>query len=457
MRAEARRQRSCDDSQDAAQDPVLAAEIGANGVCSAAVRMRSTHLLRSSLLAFVLLAALPLASAAAQVPRAVVLRFEGPQSDRARDAVLQEIASYVELVDEDRAVTAAQELGVDVSTPEGMAQVVDHLGISLVITGSVEGRGRRAQTEIIIVDARGIELARATGPSPRRRQDRAAIGQAAVQAVTDASVELEHQRQAAAAAAREVAARPVIDETEPAHEEPTAGWRQPMLIALGGLRLRTIDSGVDDPAGNRFYFAADMYPEINLDVVVRPFSSSSDDLRGLLFGVQGSFSVGVNYVHSNGIDQDAMTSMRFRLDAGYGYVIGDIFELIGTVGFGLEGVLIDNPEGYPSVLYSYLRPALGGRIRAYEDLVIVELGLGGRIGLDGGDLGPAFGPGLFFGGLDLFAGVMGSLDMGFTWAARFGYIYHSLSFDGMGGTIGNGDGGSDQAVEVQLLLGYTLR
>jgi hypothetical protein len=422
-----------------------------------AVGMRTSHLLRSSLLALAFGALLPLANAAAQVPRAVVLRFEGSQADRARDAVLSEIASYVELVDEERAVTAAQELGVDVSTPEGMTQVVDHLGISLVITGSVEGRGRRAATVIIIVDARGAELARATGPSPRRRQDRSAIGQAAVQAVTDASVELEHRRQAAAAAARTVDTGPEIDETEPVRGEPTEGWRQPVLIALGGLRFRTIDSVVNDPTGNRFYFASDMYPEIALEAVVRPFATSDDDVRGLLFGVQGSFSVGVNYVHSNGIDQDAMTSMRLRIDAGYGYVIGDIFELIGMVGFGLEGVFLDNPEGYPSVLYSYLRPALGGRIRAYEDLVIVELGLGGRIGLDGGDLGPAFGPGLFFGGVDLFAGVMGSLDMGFTWAARFGYIYHSLSFDGMGGGIGNGDGGSDGAVELQLLLGYTLR
>src|SRR5690606_1614801 len=101
-----------------------------------------------------------------------------------------QIAPYVELVDEERAVFAAQELGVDVSTPEGMQQVVEHLGITLVIAGAVEGRARRAETVVVVVDSRGDELATERGPAPVEA-NRIAIGGAAVRAIEAAQAALE--------------------------------------------------------------------------------------------------------------------------------------------------------------------------------------------------------------------------------------------------------------------------
>lgn len=61
---------------------------------------------------------------------------------------------------------------------------------------------------------------------------------------------------------------------------------------------------------------------------------------------------------------------------------------------------------------------------------------------------------MFFGGVDLFVGVSG-IASGFTWAARFGYQFHSISLGGTGGSFGNGSGGTDEAIEIRLQVGYS--
>lgn len=423
--------------------------------------MRHVSSLRLPLLALALAAALAPAVALAQptpVPRVIVLRFEGWRSSTARDAVLREIASYVELVDEEQAVVAAQEIGVDVSTPEGMAQVVEHLGISLVIAGSVEGRRRRAETVIIVVDPQGEEVARRTGPGPLRRGDRQAIGQAAIEAIQEAQSVIEQRQQAAMAPPEpEEPAAPMMAREDPEPTEPaeTVGWRQPLMTALIGLRLRNAGSYVRDASANLHFFEADVYPEIDVYAIFRPLAEADDASRGLILGLQGSFSVGIAYVRAAG-NQAGMTSLRFRADVGYGHVVGDVVELAGMVGFGVEGVQLDDPDGFPSTLYSFLRPGVMARFRAVPSLLTIEAGVGGRIGLDAGPLAGAYG-GLFFGGVDLFAGLSGIVEPGFSWAARFGYTYMELDFDGVtGGSLGNGISGLDENIEVRLLLGWSL-
>ncbi|MCZ7681077.1 MAG: hypothetical protein M5U28_20735 [Sandaracinaceae bacterium] len=136
-----------------------------------------------------------LGTAHAQVPRAIVLRFEGWRASQARDAVVEALAPEVQLVTEDRAVAAAEEIGVDVSSPEGMARVVSHLGITLIVAGSVEGRGRGAETIVIVLDPTGNELARRSGPAPQRAADHAGIGAAAVEALREAQSVLARQNE----------------------------------------------------------------------------------------------------------------------------------------------------------------------------------------------------------------------------------------------------------------------
>lgn len=423
-------------------------------------------MLRACLLALLsVLAVVPTASAqASSVPRVIVLRFAGPRADAARERVMIEIASYVELVDEEQAVITAEEMGVDVSTPEGMAEVVVAMGISLVVAGSVDGR--RGPTTITVVNPQGEALASETAPNPR--DDRGEIARAAVAAIQAAQAELRRREEEAAAAeeaeaaararaeaqAREAAAAQRLDppeEDEP--EEPLGGWRQPVVSALAGLRLRaqTTDALAADGSGP--FFATDAYPEIDLQLAVRPLAGANDLSRGLYLGAQGAFSVGITYLGELGDTRD-MTSFRFRFDAGFGYS-GDIFEIVGMVGVGVDGVSLDQSDGFSSILFTYLRPGILARFRAVEDYLQVEMGLGGRIGLDGGELPAAYGPGLTFGGVDLFAGVAGVIE-GFTYAVRLGYAYMALGFDGMGGAIFDADSGTDESIEGRFLLGYSF-
>lgn len=391
----------------------------------------------------------------AQPPRAIVLRFEGWHSNQARDAVVDALAPEVQLVTEEAAVDAATQLGVDVSSPEGMARVVQHLGITLVVAGSVEGRARRAETIIMVLDPSGNELARRSGPSPQRAGDRAEIAAAAIEAVREAQAVLQRQREPAPV----VEPEPAVVEERPTDVEPETApvlWRQRQLLFLAGLRVRTVGTFIDDMNGRIHYFSAQAYPEIDLELLYRPWFDKPDAVRGIFFGMQGSFSVGIAYVAMPSNEQRGMTSLRYRFDVGYGHVATEIFEIAGMLGFGIEGVQLDNPDGFPSTLFSYLRPAIGARVRAVPDFLIVETGIGARIGLDGGPLAAAYGPSFFFGGVDLFVGVAGTVDPGFSWAARFGYTHHALSISGTGGTFGTGRGGVDEVVEGQFLIGWSI-
>ena len=118
---------------------------------------------------------------------------------------------------------------------------------------------------------------------------------------------------------------------------------------------------------------------------------------------------------------------------------------------------LDTPDALSSTLFTYLRPAIGGRIRPMlDDLVLLEAGIGGRIGLDGSDLAAAYGPDLGFGGVDLFAGVTGFYEPGFWWLARLGYTHHVLGFSGGGGTRAAGTSGVDEAIDLRLAVGWSI-
>lgn len=421
--------------------------------------MRNARLVTSLLLATATVALLADAAAAQQssATRVIVLRFEGRGASQARNAVISEVSSNFEIVDEEQAVVTAEQMGVDVSTPEGMAQVVRELGVTLVITGSIAGRRRRGVTTLVVVDPEGTELSRRLGPEPGRASDRVEIGRLAVEAVNEATAALEQQRQAAQADASSPPDGPVVydDEVDEPDAAPREGWRHPMIQALAGLRLRTVGTYVNDEAIRaQRYFEADIYPEIEIVARFRPWTDDADEgLRGILFGIEGAFSVGLSYFTMADI-QRSMTSFRFRVEVGYGFTIADIFEFQAKLGFGIEGVQLEMPDIFPSTLFSFLRPALVGRVRAYEDFFAIEGGFAGRIGLDGGELASGFGPGMFFGGVDLFVGISG-IASGFTWAARLGYQFQSISLDGPGGSFGNGSGGTDEAIEIGLLVGYS--
>ena len=416
--------------------------------------------LRAALAAALCLGAVPALAtpALAQTQRrAVVLRFEGHRAERARRAVIEALASRVELVEESVAVSTGSEIGVDVSTGEGMARVVEHLRITIVVAGSVEGRGRRATTTIVMLDANGEQLASRTAGPPTRRELET-IGNAAVEAFVEADAllsEREHPSPAAAPA-------DTGDEGEEEEAPPDTGapsgdaspWPPRQVVFLGGIRVRTVGSYVRDAAGPTHFFGSDAFPEIYLGGDYHPLFDASDLSRGLLFGVQGGFSLGISYLNFMGQVRQ-MTAFHFRFDVGYGIAPTDFFELVARVGFGLEGVALESPLGFPSTLYTFVRPAATLRFRLVPELLVLEATLGGRLGIDPGELGAAYGASGGFGGVDLSLGITGSYES-FTWAARLGYVYMGLAFNGLGGTMGNGVGGLDETIEGLFLVGYTM-
>lgn len=392
------------------------------------------------------------------LPRTVVLRFEGPRAEQARRAAVDGLAGSYELIEEDALVEAADRIGVDVSTPEGMASVVEHLGVTLVIGGFVEGSGRRATTTVWVMDVRGNELTRRQVGPPTGRGAAAAIGEAASMAASEAMATL-HPPEPVPVEVVEAPSDPVdreeIPGREPEQADVSGRWNQPLVRALVGLRIRNRSIAVSpDTINDRF--DADFFPDLQLLVEARPFAMDPGALRGLYFALSGGVSVGMSYVQVDG-DAPGMTSFNFEVDAGYGLVLAETVELVLSVGVGLDGFdLADTTlADFPSALYSFVRPAVQGRIRLLDQLLVAELGLGGRIVWDAGQLQAQdrFGPeGTSAGGVDFHVGLAGTVDPGFTWAARFAYTGYFLGFNG-----GIEESrATDEAIQFWLMVGWAF-
>jgi len=402
----------------------------------------------------------PRAAAQAGATRAIVLTFEGGRrGDLAREGVIFDLASHVELVTEDQAISTAEAMGIDVSTPDGLAEVVRELDVELIVMGAVSGRGRDMVTTLVVADPDGEELARGEAPGPTSRANIAEIGHVAIQTVDGAMAALRARAVDAEEPEPEPEPAPIAEpepEPEPEPDRDEARWRHPLVLARAGLRARTVSTAADEEATNlRYFFEADMYPEIELEVRFRPLTDEADEAaRGLILGASGAFSAGIVYEDAATGEERGMTSWRLRIDAGYGYTIEDMVEIQGIVGFGIDGVELGDPTDFVSTMFSYLRPAAVIRVDLFRHYFVVRGEIGARIGLDGGPMAAAFGPGLAFGGVDLLAGFSGVVEPGFTWTALLGYSFMALGFEGDGGTIADAGPGRDETIELRILIGW---
>lgn len=418
------------------------------------------------------LSALAPSSALAQRPRVIVLSFEGWRAEQARRAVVSGLETSYELVDEAAAVTAAGEIGVDVSTPDGMSAVVAHLGIELVVGGSVTGRNRAASTSIWVSDIQGNELATATGPSPSARGGADAIGAAALVACEQAYLALHPP---APPPVEVDDAPPLFEEVEerpgarPPPPDDSERWRLPFLRLLVGLDLRNRTAAIA-PNSDTSRFEASIFPTIAFQVESHPLSFSSGPENGLFLSVAGAFSAGMTY--TNAIDGVSypMNTYFFEGNAGYGGVIANLVEIGGTVGMGIDGFGLEQRPGmsmilphddleFPSVELFYFRPAIYTRIRLFQDFVQLEGGFGGRIFIGTGQIGSndgvwndGFGSG---GGFDFNLGIGGVIDPGFTYSARFGYSGNYISLSDSPRTTPS-TGATDEAIHIQLFVGWAF-
>jgi hypothetical protein len=435
-------------------------------------------------------------------------------------------------VSEEQAINTAAQIAVDVSTPEGMAAVVQHLGIELVVGGSVAGTGRRSSTTIFVLDRNGNEIGNGQAPGPTGRAATGPIGQAALGACATAMNVL-HPPQPV-----------IVEETPPPQEEQPPREEEPPMRSLedienevagesrgqGGSGRSFEDDRPSEPGDGRWnqpvfrgLFQVDFrnraasvipsneaavvpfnttdvdgfapYPQLGLDLELRPMANNDDALRGLYARVATWFSVGINYYPVNEVDPVPLQVFGIEVDVGYAFTIAEVFELIGSLGFGYDSYSLTlaqniHESDFPSAAYPYLPISVGGRVRLLPSSISgvdlrLEAMVGPRIPFGGGqlagtsdsadgetaayfanrtgeecrsvggtcsgDFGSVSGAGINF-----YAGLGLIIDPGFSAALRFQYTNYFLGFSDGRGSRG-AVSGSDESLHIQIMLGWSIR
>jgi hypothetical protein len=248
---------------------------------------------------------------------------------------------------------------------------------------------------------------------------------------------------------------------EEAPEEPSEPVEVtvPIVRALVGFGGRGRQASVNLVSGMQRVYEVAMYPELSFYVEGRPLAPLAKDLAGIYLSIDLGFGVGLSSkeILPGGIENE-IESSAFRFDgrAGYLHDLGG-GEIGANLGFSYEAFSLGMNQTMPSVSYPALRIGVVGRVDVMQKLVGLELDGGLRIGFGAGDVAPYFGTGAGAFGFDLIGAVVGALDIGFTWAVRFGYTGYALSISGMGAIPGDtATGGFDGGILLGLMVGWQI-
>lgn len=254
--------------------------------------------------------------------------------------------------------------------------------------------------------------------------------------------------------------RPAVYAAKPRDES----WKQDVLVALigGGVRFRKIELDVGDGMGgteNRS-LETGAYFDFGWHLFIRPMGHRSPraSLRAIVLQLDGgsSFSLTVE-PEDTGISLNTNT---WRMVGQFGYLYPiDRVQVGGLVGVGGDVLNIDLNSVMPSsrIVYVRLGPA------ASYDIVPLYLRIRGDFGLrlpfHLGELANAFGTDSRVVGLDAVVTFEGRIQAGFTYAFRFIWEYYNMRFTGPTDNVpamGDGGRGTDQAINFQFLLGWSL-
>jgi hypothetical protein len=200
-------------------------------------------------------------------PRLVVRPFQGPSAARARDAVVQALRKTrrYELVPNERAESAAGQLGADLSTDAGRAAVGRELGLAGFVSGTIEKRGRQLVLELLVHGgATGVQTgqrtwqARKPGPllGQIRRRFPAQLRQTPLELEQPAAPEpapppqldvTPAEPKAEPAAPSEPSRRDEAAALEEAEEAEAVGEEAPALEVTLGVRLMTRSFSYEQP------------------------------------------------------------------------------------------------------------------------------------------------------------------------------------------------------------------
>ena len=395
----------------------------------------------------------PAASAQTSI-RGTVMRFQGPGAAAMRRHVVRALESEIDLSPESAFRELAESIGERLDSDSGVGRVASQMGLTLVIRGMVEGRGRRARLRLWAVDSMGVQLGSEDAGRPAGRPGRARAVEAATALVSGARIALEERARELERRAREAQAEQERAEAEQIEEEVVANAAPWLLVMVGGGG-RSRQATIETPSPRSYN--APLLAELTLGVELQPFASAEGAKRGLFFGFGFGQSLGARSIDPMGMIEVDTSAMRIAVDLGFLHEIGDGgFRIGGLAGFHLDSFTLGANSVLASSSYSQLRVGARADIPISGHLIGVGLDVGFRYALSVGDLAGAYGADAGAIGFDAGVRFRGHLEMGLAYGLSVGYQYHALSFSGPF-AVGQASGGSDAALLLSAELGYAFR
>lgn len=399
-------------------------------------------------------------SSASAQDTAVILNFDGPGNRRVRNYVIRGVQRQVELLPVRRAEAAASSAGVELSSPEGMQAAAAETGASILIIGTVNGRGRRARLSLRAYDNRGVEVASEESSAAPGRTGRRSVAAASQQLLEQAQSNIRSRQEDEAERESwvETVEEAEVDEEEDEEDRDaiTTGWPRIRVVVGAEARDRNANVTFEPSLGERGYVAS-FHAELHLRVESFPFGRADNGSRGLY--LEGEFAHSVALATEDEASAAAVDSSAWRLMIQVGYVFPvaeDAVRFGILAGIGVDAFKLGANPVLPSSSYSQIRIGAMASIRLLENKLRVRIDGAYRHGLGVGELGDAFGDDGSAAGFDLGATLEGRFGA-FVFGVRAGVTRYGLDFSGdatdPNASSASAVTGKDRAFNLGLQLG----
>ncbi len=393
-----------------------------------------------------------LPSVAAADARIAILPFRGPSADDARAQTHEALRDQpgvrvAPLARTDRAVDGA-------TGARAGELAVRRLDVDYLVSGRVQRRGRRARVSLVLRDADGRVVARA---SVTIRGRRGRFGPAARTLARAAEEPFEAEAEDRDEAPREEPRRAPRSRRARRPSRSRDGRDAPVLDAHVGARLEgrlarfvttTGDVHRNDVA----------YPVLTAAMSARPWIGEEGIERGI--ELRGLFGYAVGLRSRNTLTDEAVDTSFFHVyaDVGLLFEVERGVELGLGAGFGWDSFSFGEQSlvVVPSAEYAYLRPHLRGRFQIEEELAVLGIEVGYRGVLARGALSEHFGQEGQTQGFDVVGRLGGSLDMGLSYGLEAGLAGYFHFFDGDAITAPATEG-TDFALWLGAQVGFAFR